>query len=71
MRLVGREGLRPTLAGDMPDQMRELAVRCWENNPMLRPSFTEIVEFIERIIAKNNVCACAVCAAARAWAMAG
>jgi hypothetical protein len=39
-----RAGLRPTLPEDGDLAFKELMVRCWNEDPALRPTFKEVVE---------------------------
>lgn len=50
-------GLRPVLAGgecSIPSSLSSLIERCWNNDPTLRPSFTEIVKELNEICSDQN-----------------
>lgn len=38
------EGLRPTIPKDCPKEFASLIEECWQNNPSLRPTFSEITD---------------------------
>ncbi|RIB04064.1 hypothetical protein C2G38_2048756 [Gigaspora rosea] len=46
------DGLRPTVAKDMPQCYVDLMKRCWDNDPKKRPMASEIYEVIQSW--KNN-----------------
>ncbi|GMH08102.1 hypothetical protein Nepgr_009942 [Nepenthes gracilis] len=49
---VASEGLRPVLAGPhlgTPENLPSLIKRCWDTNPNIRPSFSEIVDELDLI----------------------
>ncbi|CAK4281405.1 unnamed protein product [Aphanomyces euteiches] len=47
MRRVAFEGLRPRLAEDGLSSVQELFTRCVDSTPSARPTFEEIIEFLE------------------------
>ncbi|XP_074572426.1 serine/threonine-protein kinase STY46-like [Curcuma longa] len=58
---VVQKGLRPTIPKDAHPKLAELLEKCWKQNPVERPDFSEILEILE-LIAKevgeesNNRC---------------
>ncbi|XP_042388161.1 serine/threonine-protein kinase STY46-like isoform X1 [Zingiber officinale] len=58
---VVQKGLRPTIPKDAHPKLAELLEKCWKQNPIDRPDFSEILEMLE-LIAKevgeesNNRC---------------
>ena len=42
-----RSGLRPTVPRDGDDAFKALMVRCWSEDPAVRPTFERIVEELE------------------------
>lgn len=45
---VCSKGLRPTIPGNCPDELRELMTKCWAHSPEDRPTFKEIREMLWR-----------------------
>uniref|UniRef100_A0A0D9Z5X0 Protein kinase domain-containing protein n=1 Tax=Oryza glumipatula TaxID=40148 RepID=A0A0D9Z5X0_9ORYZ len=41
-------GLRPEIPRDCPHFLRSLMTRCWDNNPLKRPQFSEIISMLQR-----------------------
>ncbi|PAN50129.1 hypothetical protein PAHAL_9G500500 [Panicum hallii] len=41
-------GLRPEIPRDCPPFLRSLMNRCWDNNPLKRPQFSEIISILQR-----------------------
>ena len=37
---------RPDMVTNAPDPVKQLIVRCWDNEPKVRPSFTEIIDLL-------------------------
>ncbi|KAJ4785453.1 protein kinase family protein [Rhynchospora pubera] len=52
---VVQKGLRPKLPEGAPPKLIELIKRCWEDDPSLRPNFSEILDILYLIA--NEVCA--------------
>ena len=46
---VAYNGLRPTLPGSSPPALRDLILRCWDDDPSLRPPFETIHEELQRM----------------------
>ncbi|CBN74841.1 Tyrosine kinase specific for activated (GTP-bound) p21cdc42Hs [Ectocarpus siliculosus] len=46
---IVNEGLRPTLPSEVFQTLRILIEQCWAPIPVMRPTFEEIVEFLETI----------------------
>ncbi|KAF8377759.1 hypothetical protein HHK36_031144 [Tetracentron sinense] len=46
---VLQEGLRPTIPEDTHPKFVELLKRCWQQDPSLRPDFSEIIEMLQKI----------------------
>lgn len=44
---VAHEGYRPVIAPHTPTAIKELIVRCWDDNPKKRPSFDEILKYLK------------------------
>ncbi|KAF5449035.1 hypothetical protein F2P56_029523 [Juglans regia] len=45
---VVQKGLRPTIPKNTHPKLVELLVRCWEQDPALRPDFSEIIEILQQ-----------------------
>ncbi|ETO05703.1 hypothetical protein RFI_31692 [Reticulomyxa filosa] len=45
-----RQGIRPTIPKDCPDEFRNLINSCWEYEPKTRPTFAQIVKYLQYII---------------------
>merc|ERR1711997_749536 len=48
-----KTGFRPNIPDDCPEDFRLLIEACWEYKPQKRPTFTQIVLYLEHII-KNS-----------------
>ena len=46
---VGMKGLRPLVPSTCSDKWKELMEKCWAENPADRPSFDQIIEYLEEI----------------------
>ncbi|XP_075474175.1 serine/threonine-protein kinase STY46-like isoform X2 [Primulina tabacum] len=46
---VVQKGLRPTIPTHTHPKLAELLERCWQQDPTLRPDFTEITEILRKI----------------------
>ncbi|KAI8471115.1 MAG: kinase-like domain-containing protein [Monoraphidium minutum] len=46
---ITKQGLRPHFPPGSPFELRFLACRCWETDPLIRPSFVEIMRELTRI----------------------
>lgn len=46
---VVQKGLRPTIPKNTPPKLAELLERCWQQDPTLRPDFTEIIDILNEI----------------------
>ncbi|XP_076894951.1 serine/threonine-protein kinase STY46-like [Bidens hawaiensis] len=46
---VVQKGLRPTIPKNTPPKLAELLEKCWQQDPSLRPDFTEIIEILQEI----------------------
>lgn len=46
---VVQKGLRPTIPKNTPPKLAELLEKCWQQDPSLRPDFTEIIEILNQI----------------------
>lgn len=43
------QGLRPAIPKDTHPKLVELLQKCWQQDPTLRPNFSEILEILQRI----------------------
>jgi len=43
------QGLRPTIPKHTHAKLSELLQKCWQQDPALRPDFSEILETLQRI----------------------
>lgn len=43
------QGLRPTIPKHTLPKLAELLERCWQQDPTLRPDFTEIIQILQQI----------------------
>ncbi|RWR90653.1 Protein kinase domain-containing protein [Cinnamomum micranthum f. kanehirae] len=46
---VVQKGLRPTIPKHTHPKLAELLERCWQQDPSLRPDFSEIIELLQQI----------------------
>jgi serine/threonine protein kinase len=46
---VVQKGLRPTIPKHTHAKLSELLQKCWQQDPALRPDFSEILETLQRI----------------------
>ncbi|KAI8536930.1 hypothetical protein RHMOL_Rhmol10G0295000 [Rhododendron molle] len=46
---VVQQGLRPTIPKNTNPKLVELLERCWQQNPTLRPDFSEIIEMLQHM----------------------
>ncbi|XP_071715465.1 serine/threonine-protein kinase STY46-like [Rutidosis leptorrhynchoides] len=46
---VVQKGLRPTIPKNTPPKLAELLDKCWQQDPSLRPDFSEIIETLKQI----------------------
>lgn len=46
---VVQKGLRPTIPKNTHPKLSELLERCWQQDPTLRPDFTEIIDILQQI----------------------
>ncbi|KAI9200732.1 hypothetical protein LWI28_012444 [Acer negundo] len=46
---VVQKGLRPTIPRHTHREFTELLERCWQQDPSLRPEFSEIIELLQRL----------------------
>ncbi|KAJ9704523.1 hypothetical protein PVL29_002874 [Vitis rotundifolia] len=46
---VVQKGLRPTMPKNTHPKLAELLERCWQQDPTLRPDFSEIIEILQQI----------------------
>lgn len=46
---VGTQELRPEIPKNCPSSYTELIVNCWNSDPLLRPTFKEIVERVQKL----------------------
>jgi mitogen-activated protein kinase kinase kinase 7 len=44
------QGERPPMVQKMPPAIENMMTRCWDKEPTVRPSFTEIIEFMELLL---------------------
>jgi hypothetical protein len=44
---VGTKGARPDLPTYCPPELTKLIAMCWSEDPALRPTFNEILEYLE------------------------
>lgn len=46
---VVQQGLRPTIPKNTNPKLVELLQKCWQQNPTLRPDFSEIIEMLQHM----------------------
>ncbi|KAL2348660.1 hypothetical protein Fmac_002660 [Flemingia macrophylla] len=51
---VVQKGLRPTIPKNTHPRLSELLQRCWQQDPTLRPNFSEIIEILQQIAKEVN-----------------
>lgn len=51
---VVQKGLRPTIPKNTHPRLSELLQRCWQQDPTLRPNFSEIIEILQQIAIEVN-----------------
>ncbi|KAL1315993.1 serine/threonine-protein kinase STY17 [Arachis duranensis] len=51
---VVQKGLRPTIPKNTHPRLSELLQRCWQQDPLLRPDFSEIKEILQQIAKEVN-----------------
>ncbi|QCD91161.1 serine/threonine-protein kinase STY17 isoform X1 [Vigna unguiculata] len=51
---VVQKGLRPTIPKTTHPRLSELLQRCWQQDPTLRPDFSEIIEILQHIAKEVN-----------------
>ncbi|XP_051132708.1 serine/threonine-protein kinase STY46-like [Andrographis paniculata] len=51
---VVQKGLRPSIPKNTHPQLSELLEKCWQQDPTLRPDFSEITEILQKIISSSN-----------------
>jgi len=49
------DGERPVVPDDCPSSLRHLMTSCWDHNPVVRPSFGEIVFRVDEVIVDSVV----------------
>jgi hypothetical protein len=47
--MVAYQNVKLTIPTTCPQVLRELMTACWNDNPKQRPSFQNIIEWLERI----------------------
>ncbi|KAL5713939.1 non-specific serine/threonine protein kinase [Ranunculus cassubicifolius] len=47
---VVQKGLRPTVPKETDPKIAELLERCWQQDPVLRPDFSEIIKSLQQIV---------------------
>ncbi|KAL9258228.1 Serine/threonine-protein kinase STY17-like protein [Drosera capensis] len=52
---VGQKGLHPTIPKTTPLKLSQLLERCWQQDPTLRPDFSEILEILPQIAKEVGV----------------
>ncbi|RLN91388.1 hypothetical protein BBJ28_00022136 [Nothophytophthora sp. Chile5] len=55
MHMVAYENLRPSLSKNCMDSVRELYTRCTSDDQSVRPTFEEIVQFLENNVRKETL----------------
>ncbi|KAG5530124.1 hypothetical protein RHGRI_030484 [Rhododendron griersonianum] len=53
---VVQKGLRPTIPKNTNPKLVELLERCWQQNPTLRPDFSEIIEMLQHMAKEYMEC---------------
>lgn len=52
---VVQKGLRPTIPKHTPPRLAQLLERCWQQDPTLRPNFSEIIEVLQQFAKEVGV----------------
>ncbi|XP_059461374.1 serine/threonine-protein kinase STY46-like isoform X2 [Corylus avellana] len=55
---VVQKGLRPTIPANTHPKLVELLERCWQQDPSLRPEFSEIIEILEHMAEMELLLSC-------------
>lgn len=55
MHMVAYENLRPSLSPNCMDSVRDLFTRCTSDDQNMRPTFEEIVQFLENNVRKETL----------------
>eukprot|EP01025_Chloroclados_australasicus_P046003 TRINITY_DN50779_c0_g1_i1.p1 TRINITY_DN50779_c0_g1~~TRINITY_DN50779_c0_g1_i1.p1 ORF type:complete len:213 (+),score=16.15 TRINITY_DN50779_c0_g1_i1:5-643(+) len=50
VQLVVHMNVRPTFEGDVPRSYSHLTHKCWQQDPALRPSFAEIICYLQQML---------------------
>ncbi|KAL9354196.1 hypothetical protein Peur_052166 [Populus x canadensis] len=53
---VVQKGLRPTIPKNTQPKLAELLEKCWQQDPALRPDFSEIIEILQQIAKEVGDC---------------
>lgn len=46
---VVNKGIRPIVPSDCIPTLRDIITSCWDTNPDVRPSFTEVIKMLEGV----------------------
>jgi hypothetical protein len=52
---VAQSGLRPPIPQSSPPMYLDLMTRCWDEDPTVRPKFTEILRILEDMITEEEL----------------